>query len=150
MNGSETSQCHRANVETVKINLSCQIKWDLIKRDEVPFLLCCLHFLASLFNPTFGSYLDHNDCILLVWGNCSSGYLNLMLRTGTGVSATGWVSDKCHPAPCFLSRDKVFLLLSGQYCNPKRGLNLRPKRLSLLEFEAWRLRPLGHYGQLTE
>ena len=31
------------------------------------------------------------------------------------------VSDTCHPAPWYLNSDKVFLLLSDQYGNPKRG-----------------------------
>ena len=31
----------------------------------------------------------------------------------------------------------------------ERDLNLGPKRLSLLEFETWRLRPLGHHGRFS-
>ena len=29
------------------------------------------------------------------------------------------VSDTCHPAPCYLNSNKVFLLLSDRYCNPE-------------------------------
>ena len=32
------------------------------------------------------------------------------------------VSDTCRPAPCYLNSDKLFLTLSDQYHNPKRGL----------------------------
>ena len=31
------------------------------------------------------------------------------------------VSNTCHPAPCYLNSDKVFLLLSNRYRNPKLG-----------------------------
>ena len=56
------------------------------------FLLCHLPFSCRyprLFDSSFGSYLDESDYLLLVWGACSRGCLNLMLRTGTGVSAIG-------------------------------------------------------------
>ena len=33
------------------------------------------------------------------------------------------VSSTCYPAPCYLNSDKVFLLLSDQYCNPERGFD---------------------------
>ena len=31
------------------------------------------------------------------------------------------VSNTCYPAPCYLNSNKVFLLLSDQYCDPERG-----------------------------
>ena len=37
---------------------------------------------------------------------------------------------------------------SDQYRRPEQNSNLGPKHLSLLEFEAWRLRPLSHHGWL--
>ena len=40
----------------------------------------------------FRSYFDESICLLLIWGACSRGCLNLMLLTGTGVSAIGCVS----------------------------------------------------------
>ena len=33
-----------------------------------------------------------------------------------------------------------------QYCSPKQDSNLGPKRLSLLEFETWQIKPLSHHG----
>ena len=54
------------------------------------------------------------------------------------------ISITCHPAPCYLNSCNLFLILSDQYCNPERDSNLGPKHLSLLEFEAWQLRPRGH------
>ena len=59
------------------------------------------------------------------------------------------VSDRCNPAPCYLKSDKLFLILRDRYCNSKWDWNLGPKRLSLLEFETWRLKPLCHHGRLT-
>ena len=58
------------------------------------------------------------------------------------------ISDTCHPAPCYLNSKKLFIILSGQYRSPEWDLNLGPKCLSLLKFETWRLRPLGHHGRL--
>ena len=40
----------------------------------------------------------------------------------------------------------LFPILDYRYCNPEGGFDLRPKRLSLLEFETWR--PLGHHSRL--
>ena len=41
------------------------------------------------------------------------------------VSAIGvcveYVSRFCHPAPCYMISDKLFISLSDQYCNPERG-----------------------------
>ena len=34
-----------------------------------------------------------------------------------------------HPVPCYLNSDKLFLILSIQYCNPERDSNLGPKTL---------------------
>ena len=57
--------------------------------------------------------------------------------------------DLYNPAPCYLKSDKLFLILRDRYCNSKWDWNLGPKRLSLLEFETWRLKPLCHHGRLT-
>ena len=35
------------------------------------------------------------------------------------------VSNTCHPAPCYFNSNKVFLLLSDQFCNPERGFEPR-------------------------
>ena len=58
------------------------------------------------------------------------------------------VSDTCRPAPCYLNSNKLFLILRDRYRNPERDSNLGPKRLSLLEFSTWGLRPLDHHGRL--
>ena len=42
----------------------------------------------------------------------------------------------------------LFLTLSIQYNSTERDSNLGHTCLSLLEFETWGLRPLGHQGQL--
>ena len=55
------------------------------------------------------------------------------------------VSDTCHPAPCYLNSDKVFLLLSDQYRNPKRGFKSGALSECLLEFDT-RSKLLGHHG----
>ena len=43
--------------------------------------------------------------------------------------------------------DKLFLTLRNQYHCPEQDSNLGPERLSLLDFETWQLRPLGHHGR---
>ena len=49
-----------------------------------------------------------------------------------------------------VDRDGVtFLIRSDWYRKPEQASNLGPKHLSLLEFETWRLRPLGHQCRLT-
>ena len=50
------------------------------------------------------------------------------------------VSNTCHPAPCYLNGDKVFLLLSDQYHNPESVSEC------LLEFDT-HSKPLGHHGR---
>ena len=45
------------------------------------------------------------------------------------------ISDTCHPAPCYWNSDKVFQLLSDQYCNPERGFEPWSSSECLLEFE---------------
>ena len=52
-----------------------------------------------------------------------------------------------HPAPCHLN--KLFLTLSNQY-RPEWNSNLGPKHLSILEFETWQLRLLGHHGRFCK
>ena len=47
-----------------------------------------------------------------------------------------------------MNSDKLFIILSYRYRNPERDSNLGPKRLSLLGFETWYLRPLSHHRRL--
>ena len=58
------------------------------------------------------------------------------------------VSNTCHPAPCYWNSDKVFLLLSDQYCNPEQGFKPGSSSECLLEFDT-RSKPLGHHGRLV-
>ena len=47
-----------------------------------------------------------------------------------------------------LYRDNIFIKRSiPKVCFDHRGNNLWPKRLSLLEFETWHLKTLGHHGR---
>ena len=57
-----------------------------------------------------------------------------------------FINNKGHPAPGYLSSGSLFLTLSNQCRSPERDSNLGPKRLSLLEFETWQLKPLSHHG----
>ena len=70
-----------------------------------------------------------------------------------------------HPAPCYLNCNKLYLTLGDQYhilstvniegTIPQYHINtffewdsnLGPNSLSLLEFETWQIRPLGHQGR---
>ena len=75
-------------------------------------------------------------------------YLNIIIYQqvmGNGSDIVTGTTATLRPA--ILNRDKLFLTLSVQYLIPSGYSNLGPKRLSLLEFETWRLRPLGHQGQ---
>ena len=57
------------------------------------------------------------------------------------------ISNTCHPAPCYLNSNQVFLLLSNQYHNPDRGFEPGSSSECLLEFDTCS-KPLGHHGQL--
>ena len=45
------------------------------------------------------------------------------------------ISNSCHPAPCYLNSNKVFLLLSDQYLNPRLDSNRESSSDFVLEFE---------------
>ena len=56
------------------------------------------------------------------------------------------VSDICHPVPCYLNSNKVFLLLSDKYHNPEQGF--KPGSLSECELEFdTSSKLLGHHGR---
>ena len=80
-------------------------------------------------DPPFGYYIS--DCLLLVWGDCSLGHLNLVLRTMAGYQlyvvrlgcVDAWydiVSDTCHQASCCLKSKKLFPIWDDQYCNSEQ------------------------------
>ena len=98
------------------------LKSKIVRKRRCP--LCNFtFFLSALLRSCFlcwdrwnGEVTPTNDAALL----CSS-------RVGFDLgreSGLDWrvqfhiVSDTCHPAPCYLNSDKVFLLLSNQYLNP--------------------------------
>ena len=56
------------------------------------------------------------------------------------------ISNTCHPAPCYLNSDRVFLLMSNQYCNPEQGFKPVSSSECLLEFDT-HSKPLGHHGR---
>ena len=56
---------------------------------------------------------------------------------------SGLVAELCQLGFIFL-RKSGSVMIPYKTC-PKRDSNLGPKCLSLLEFEMWRLRPLGHH-----
>ena len=59
--------------------------------------------------------------------------------------STHWIGVLLDESDCLLL---VSLTLSDQYCSAERDSNLRPKHLSLLEFETWWIRPLSHHSWL--
>ena len=56
------------------------------------------------------------------------------------------ISNTCHPAPCYLNSDRVFLLMSNQYRNPEQGFKPVSSSECLLEFDT-HTKPLGHHGR---
>ena len=69
---------------------------------------------------------------------------NTVFKYYNFINEKKWLIQNCHPAPCFLNRDKLFLTLSDQYRNPERRFQLPEQNHT--SFEASAL-PLSHHGR---
>ena len=92
-----------------------------------------LHWLMYCFSYTI-------SCLSISYSHKNTSHIG-KAHYSYNTSLAIFVSNTCHPAPCYLNKDKVFLLLSNQYRNPERGF--KPGSLSecLFEFDT-RSKPL--------
>ena len=119
------------------INFSCCFL-TVVTLKLVPLLFPTLFFLKGVFSPippNCGNFVPSQFNIPQISSNIS--YWNTQAHWPCLIESrlVDIVSDTCHPAPCYLNRDKVFLLLS-------RDSNLCPQPSTVFE-HCWRLKPLA-------
>ena len=96
--------------------------WDCWNGDMMPTLDAAL-----LCSSRAGSDLGRESGIIEPLLYISATYLGRVILHSNGkkrLARFDIISDTCHPAPCYFNSNKVFLLLSNQYCNPERGFKL--------------------------
>ena len=101
-----------------------------------PILTCSTFFYSNILS-SISSFTTFSSFVM--WGTAFPRWVDwtLYCRTGPGISygcvfgiceqvselynRFNIVRNTCHPVPCYLNSDKLFLTLSNQYRNPERG-----------------------------
>ena len=119
--------------------------------------------LVSVKNSRYNLILLTPETFIIFMSVVVAGYWLVLVMKGDELSEDVIVDVLIlsEPVFCLLCHEDVLLILrepkTSHLCTlkwtiniviPRGDLNLGYKRLSLLEFETWRLRPLGYQGRL--